>query len=77
MVIISFDGSRGLLEAYVIKTGKRCSINVLDSMVGDEKVFFPTHEYEIGISERFIIKRIGIKSFCVLDERAEFTLIMI
>lgn len=39
MVVEPFDAAGGLLEANIVEAGERCSGDVLDCVIGDEKMF--------------------------------------
>lgn len=44
MEVDALDGSRNLVEAYVIETFKTCAADRPNSMVWHQKIFFPAHE---------------------------------
>lgn len=74
MVVIAFNGRRRFLKTNIIKPGKTSTVYVFDCVIRDEKMFLPSHEYEIRVRQIRIIKRIGIKRFCVLVKRIKFAL---
>lgn len=44
MEVDALDGSRNLVEAYVIETFKTCAADRPNSMVWHQKIFLPAHE---------------------------------
>lgn len=74
MVVVSLDGSCRLLKTRVVKSSKRSTINITYSVIWHEKVFLPSHVYEITSLHGFVIERIGIKIFSVLIKWLKFIL---
>ena len=71
MVIISFDGFRGLLKANVIESGEGGAVDVFDGVVGHEEHLLPPHEHKVRVVERVVIETVQIESLGVLEEAEE------
>ena len=74
VIIKPFNGSRRLLKTYVVKSCKRSTTDVLNSVIGYQEMLFPPHENEIRLRQRLVIKSIRIEIFSILTESTEFSL---
>lgn len=48
VVIISFHNCLRFLETNVVEARERSAINVADCVIGNQKMFLPSHKHEIG-----------------------------
>lgn len=73
MEVVAFHSGGGLLETDVVETSKTCPIYILDSVVRNQEVLFPSHEDEISFSQLFVIEVVRIKSSRILVEGEKFS----
>lgn len=61
MVVVAFNGGRLLLEAYVVEARKGRPIDVLDRVVGNEKVLLPPHENVFSRLQLRVIEVVAVE----------------
>ncbi len=74
VVVVALNGGRALLEADVVEAGEAGAVDVLNSVVGHQKVFLPAHEHEIRLTHCLVVERVRVERFGVLVERHELAL---
>lgn len=73
MVIVSFHYRSRLLEADVVKPGKRSSVDVLYFMIRYQEVFFPSHEHVVAFLQGFVIEVVRVEVLLVVHESGKLT----
>jgi hypothetical protein len=74
MIIKALYRGSGFLEANIIESCKGGTIDVLDRVIGNQKMFLPPHEHKVRSLQCLVIERVGIECFGILAERLELAL---
>ena len=61
MEVVALHRRSGLLEADVVEPGEGGPADVLDGVIGHQKVLLPPHEDEVGLVQGLVVEGVRVE----------------